>query len=212
MIMTKLMEMFEQALLSADRVAAREAFIQSAGDTSSIEAVDSMIVPALERIGSGWENGNVSLSQVYMSARICEELSESLPGSSNIKNKNLPRIAVALLEDYHVLGKKIVCSVLKAGGIEFIDYHRASIRQLINRVNREKIEILLVSVLMLNSALKIKDLKNEFLEKGIGTKIIAGGAPFRLDENLWQEVGADAAGRSASDALSLVHNFVTDIK
>ena len=42
--------------------------------------VDKVVVPALENIGQGWEEGRVSLSQVYMAGRICEgAMGEILP-------------------------------------------------------------------------------------------------------------------------------------
>jgi len=208
--MTELIDQFEQALLSADRVAARDLFFQSAKRTTPIGVIDNIIVPVLENIGRDWEKGNVSLSQVYMSARISEELSESVTPSSGLQETNCPQIAVALLEDYHFLGKKIVCSVLRASGISFIDYSRVSVKQLVKYIKKDKIEILLVSVLMLHSALKIKELKKELQKQNIITKIIAGGAPFRLDDQLWQEVGADAMGKSASEAVRLVLNLIEE--
>ena len=43
-----------------------------------------------------------------------------------------------------------------------------------------------------------------FWESGCKTKIIVGGAPFRFDSRLWEEVGADAVGIFASEAPGLV--------
>ncbi|MBF0249091.1 MAG: cobalamin-binding protein, partial [Alphaproteobacteria bacterium] len=34
--------------------------------------------------------------------------------------------------------------------------------------------------------------------------IFVGGAPFRFDTQLWREVGADAMGFSATDAVGLI--------
>ena len=39
-----------------------------------IEAVEQLVIPALEQIGTCWYEGSVALSQVYMSGRFCEEL------------------------------------------------------------------------------------------------------------------------------------------
>jgi trimethylamine corrinoid protein len=35
-------------------------------------------------------------------------------------------------------------------------------------------------------------------------RIVVGGAPFRFDAELWRQVGADAMGRTAADALDIV--------
>lgn len=211
MIMTDLMEQFEQALLSADRVTAKDLFSRSDKSPSSIGVIDAAIVPVMEHIGSEWEKGNVSLSQVYMSARICEELSDTITPSFDQSPENHPPIAIAVLEDYHILGKKIVSAVLRASGFYFIDYHRVSVNELLRKLNKDKIEILLLSVLMFPSALKIKKLINEIKKQKSLPKIIVGGAPFRLDDQLWQQVGADAMGRSASDAVHLILNMIDEI-
>ena len=42
--------------------------------------IDDLVVPALEKIGLSWEQGRVSLSQVYMAGRICEKAVEKSLG------------------------------------------------------------------------------------------------------------------------------------
>jgi methanogenic corrinoid protein MtbC1 len=64
--------------------------------------------------------------------------------------------------------------------------------------------VLLVSTLLLPSALRVKDLRRRLDELHAPTRLIVGGAPFRLDPQLWREVGADANGNSATDAIALV--------
>ncbi len=60
--------LFEQALFACDRLAAHEIFSQLNASLSSLEAIENLVVPSLEKIGRGWENGTVALSQVYMAS------------------------------------------------------------------------------------------------------------------------------------------------
>jgi methanogenic corrinoid protein MtbC1 len=39
---------------------------------------------------------------------------------------------------------------------------------------------------------------------------VVGGAPFLLDDELWKEVGADAMGRSASEAIEIVEAMTNE--
>jgi methanogenic corrinoid protein MtbC1 len=39
-------------------------------------------------------------------------------------------------------------------------------------------------------------------------RIAVGGAPFLLDPELWCEVGADAGGRSAADAVTILRGWL----
>ncbi len=199
---------FAKALLSLDRLAIKRIFDENSRNISPIRFVESVVVVALERIGAGWQDGTFALSQVYMAGRICEEIVDEMlpPGDPNRKNQ--PRMAICVLSDHHKLGKTIVYSILRASGFDLSDYGIVEVDDLAEHVKKDKIEILLISVLMLPSALKIKKLREKLESSGIGIKIIVGGAPFRFDEQLWKMVGADAMCKDASEAVSLIETIM----
>lgn len=207
--MPRFVHEFEHALLSLDRITARE-LITALAD-NSLNAVEEVIVPALESIGDGWEQGKVALSQVYMAARICEEIIEAtLPGTGpNVTCQ--PLMAIALLEDYHALGKFIVSSSLKASGFDVVDYGRIEATELVDRVIEDNIQILLISTLMLPAAIRVQAVRDGLLQKNAKVKIIVGGAPFRFDDQLWQEVGADAMGKNSADAITIVQKMIEEL-
>ncbi|MCF8039580.1 MAG: B12-binding domain-containing protein, partial [Desulfohalobiaceae bacterium] len=64
--MEQIIQGFEQALLVMDREQARAVVESGAAGLEPVTFVEAVMVPALERIGAGWETGMVSLSQVYM--------------------------------------------------------------------------------------------------------------------------------------------------
>jgi methanogenic corrinoid protein MtbC1 len=196
----------ERALLSLDR---REinALLEGVGTGAGLSAIEAVMVPALERIGEGWEKGRVSLSQVYMSGRLCEELIDSIlppaePGAP------LPPIAIVALDDYHLLGKRLVYSALRSAGIPLLDYGRLDTASLVLRAKADGIRILLVSVLMLRSAMRVTELRTALEAAGCRVKLVVGGAPFRLDPHLWSEVGADGTAGSAAGAVAEVRRLI----
>nr|WP_238387397.1 cobalamin-dependent protein [Psychrilyobacter piezotolerans] len=110
--------------------------------------------------------------------------------------------------DHHPLGKKIVCSTFKVNGIPLLDYgHGIDQETLIEKLKRDRPKFLVISVLMLPSALKIKKLKERLLKEGMDTKILVGGAPFRFDKDLWKQVGADAMGITPMDTLNIIKEW-----
>jgi methanogenic corrinoid protein MtbC1 len=116
-----------------------------------------------------------------------------------------------VIEDYHALGKRIVLSVLRASGIPVRDYGCGlSAEELAERARADGIQVLLVSALMLRAALRIKDLVAAVRAAGLPLKVVAGGAPFTFDRRLAEEVGADAVGYSASDAVEIVRRLLGD--
>ncbi len=199
-----LTESFQLALLSLDRLAARKCVAHAADHLSAMEIVDQIVVSALQHIGNGWERGDIALSQVYMSGRICEELVEALLPPSTASRKNLPAMAIGVLEDHHFLGKRIVYSVLRAAGFALQDYGRVTVEEVVEKVRVDRIELLLLSTLMLHSALAVRDVVSGLKEQGLQVKVIVGGAPFLFDSRLWIEVGADAMGASAADVPKII--------
>jgi methanogenic corrinoid protein MtbC1 len=202
-----LVDDFERALLSLDRLAARQILSASDATGASIERVERLVIPALERIGEGWERGTLSLSQVYMSGRICEELVNAILPPGHPSRTDQPKMAVTVLQDHHLLGKRIVYSVLQASGFELLDYGRTDVDGLVRRALADGVEVLLISTLMLSSALCVKEVHEGLDRAGARVKIVVGGAPFRFDDQLWREVGADAMGRDASEAVDIVSRF-----
>jgi methanogenic corrinoid protein MtbC1 len=204
--MIELAHQFEEALLSVDKITAKRLLTES--QLAPIQCIEQVVIPALERVGDGWERGTVALSQIYMSGRICEDLVDAFlpPGAPDRKDQ--PRMAIAVLEDYHLLGKRIVYSMLRASGFGLLDYGRVEADDLVRRAQEDQIQVLLLSTLMLPSALRVKDVRTKLDKMGLQVKIVVGGAPFRFDDQLWQEVGADAMGRNASEAVGIIARIV----
>jgi methanogenic corrinoid protein MtbC1 len=203
---------FRAALESLDRIRADQVFRQALVDLTPIEAVERVVVPALVGIGDAWQEGTVALSQVYMSGRFCEELVERVLPPSDPERKHQPRSAIVVLSDYHLLGHRIVYSVMRASGFELFDYGRMDVDQLVERVLADRLRVLLISVLMLPSALKVREVTDRLKASGAGIKVAVGGAPFLFDDQLWREVGADAMGRSAADAVAIVQGWMGEMR
>ncbi|MFH0967172.1 MAG: cobalamin-dependent protein [Methanobacteriota archaeon] len=197
------------SLNSMDRLKTQEIITRNLMLTDLTSVIEDLVVPALDQIGVMWEKSEVALSQVYMAGVIMEEIIGSLLGKTTDIEGRSSLIAIAVLEDYHMLGERIVSSLLHAAGYSPTRYGRVEKEELIRRVRAEKIQILLISALMLPSALKVKEV-SAALKSDTLVKIIVGGAPFRLDEHLWEEVGADSCCNSASDAIRAVRMFMQE--
>lgn len=203
---------FREALESLDRVKADSLFQGILLEQSPIDAVERVVVPALEQMGAAWDAGEVALSQVYMSGRFCEELVDKMLPPSDPDRKHQPRSAIVVLSDYHDLGKRIVYSVMRASGFELFDYGRMDVQALVERALKDKIRVLMILVLMLPSALKVREVCTLLKNSGADVKVIVGGAPFLFDRELWKEVGADAMGSSAAQAVSIVQRMMGELQ
>lgn len=201
---------FEKALLMMDRVMAEKIIRDSILHSTIVEIAENVVIVALERIGRGWQDGNVALAQVYMSGIICEEIMDLVLASHPIDKKNKVKIGIAVLEDHHQLGKRIICSILRASGYEIVDYgHGVSVEELIVKTINDDLAILLISTLMLPSALKVRDVVKGLKEQGGKTRVVAGGACFRLDPTLAKSMGVETVN-NASDLPAFIERVVNE--
>ncbi len=193
----------ERALIELNKDEAEKIIIEATKSSSPIDAAGVLISETLSKIGNSWEAGEVSLSQVYMGGLICEQIIDKILPPQSPLRKYQPKTAIGVFEDFHLLGKRIVYATLRASGIELLDIGGGlTIDQVVNIVRKEQVKILLLSVLMLPSAIRIKDLVHELKDDDV--KIIVGGAPFRFDDKLWLETGAHYYGKDSSEALKIV--------
>jgi methanogenic corrinoid protein MtbC1 len=199
---------FTNALLQFDKAEA-DALVEGLKEADDQQYfLDYTLVQALQLIGQGWESGQYALSQVYLSGRICEGiLDRILPEKINTKTP-VP-IAIATLADHHLLGKRIVRSFFKAAGIDILDLgHGMDAPALFKMVQEADIKILLISVLMYNSALHIKELRLLLDAERPGTKLLVGGAPFYFDTALATNVGADAMAYHPAQGIEIVRAWI----
>jgi len=199
---------FEKALLDLDRVRAEEILFEKAKSSSSLYAIDSIVSPALQRIGSAWDSGEIALSQEYMAGKITEQLVDKILPPESPERLTSPRIAITTLGDFHMLGKKIVVSVLKSIGYSVLDYGGMQVEDVVKKVGEDDVDILLASTLMFNFALKVGELKKSLDENNLDVMLIVGGAPFLFDAQLETDVGADIMARTAGEVLAIVEKYV----
>ena len=198
----------ENVLLRIDRLAA-ESLVEEILKTEPVMTLfDMFITPAMESIGKKWERGEASLAQVYMSGRMCEQIAQTYAeNTENTAVRDKP-VAITVLDDYHILGKRVVSAFLRGTGFAVSDYGRTLPQELVELVKSRQPEILLISVLMLPSALKVRTVTEQIRnEMQVPPKIVVGGAPFRFDPDLYREVGADETGDNAGKAIGIVRDF-----
>jgi len=82
-----------------------------------------------------------------------------------------------VLRDSHLLGKRIVYSMLRSSGYGLLDYGRASVDELVERVLQDGVGILLISTLMYPSALEVKEVRAKLDRAGAAVKILSAGRP-----------------------------------
>jgi methanogenic corrinoid protein MtbC1 len=203
--------LFRSALLDLKQSEAQDIFKQAIDSHGVVEAAQLYITDTLSEFGQEWENGDLALSQLYMSARLVEDICLTLFDQKH-ENTELSPVGMTTLGDFHLLGKRIVLSVLRSSGWVIQDLGQTgSVPELLQKIEKTKIKYLLVSTLMLPSALLVGQLTTAIQERGLDVKVMVGGAPFNFDENLFIRVGADKMGKSPKDVISQLEKWCPEV-
>lgn len=209
--LNKRAKQFMDALLHIDEDRCSMLLDNLSSQGGELLLVEDVVIPALEQIGLSWEDGDISLSQVYMAGRICERVVGKFLLEDTCYIYGRPRVAIGVIEDYHSLGKRMVISALRSSGYDLLDYgHGLKAANMVERALDDQLDILLISCLMLTSAVRVKDVVEGLRRAGSGAVVVVGGAPFRLAPMLWREVGAHCMGSNSGEAVKIVRTLMED--
>jgi methylmalonyl-CoA mutase cobalamin-binding domain/chain len=201
-------ERASEAILNLDKDDLESLVEASLATMTPLQVAEDIISPALELIGGMWEEGSANLAQVYLGSRLCEDLlNRILPGESHWR-RDSPVIAITNFEDHHSLGKRIVFMTLRSNGYDIIDLGWTDASSIGRAAKEKEVEVLMVSTLMLRSALKSKEIPALLRKNGLNALMVVGGAPFFFDPELAREVGADAVGSNGTDAGDIVRSLM----
>lgn len=159
---------------------------------SGLEIIDKYIIPALNKVGEGYEKGEIFLPQLISSSEtassVCDYIKSKMQNTDCVSKY---KVMLATVEgDVHDIGKNIVKTVLRNYGYQIIDLGRdVKVEQVVEAVRKEMPKVLGLSALMTttvsNMARTIKAIREEKLE----VVICVGGAV--LNEKVAEEIGAD---------------------
>ena len=168
-----------------------------------LELVNTELIPALDRVGKGFEKGTVFLPQLLMSAEAAKAafdvVKESMRGAPQ---RSRGKIILATVKgDIHDIGKNIVKVLLENYGYQVIDLGKDVDPAVIAETAiREQVPLIGLSALMTTTVVSMEQTIRLLREKTPDAKIVVGGAV--LTQEYADAIGADCYAR---DAMATVH-------
>jgi 5-methyltetrahydrofolate--homocysteine methyltransferase len=171
--------------------------------------VENEIIPALDKVGVGYEKGSVFLPQLLMSAEAAkasfERIKESLKGESSVKRGSI--VIATVKGDIHDIGKNIVKLLLENYGFFVIDLGKDVDKEaVLDAVIRHKAKLVALSALMTTTVPAMKETVELLREKAPDCKVIVGGAV--LTEEYAKIIGADKYGADAMEAVRYAESIL----
>ncbi|HIY38579.1 MAG TPA: homocysteine S-methyltransferase family protein [Candidatus Agathobaculum merdigallinarum] len=168
-----------------------------------LELVNAELIPALDRVGKGFEAGTVFLPQLLMSAEAAKAAFEIVKDAMRgAPQETRGKIILATVKgDIHDIGKNIVKVLLENYGYQVLDLGKdVAPEVIVETAMKENVEMIGLSALMTTTVVSMEQTIRLLREKKPNTKVVVGGAV--LTQEYADSIGADCY---ASDAMATVH-------
>ncbi|WNQ12841.1 cobalamin-dependent protein [Paenibacillus aurantius] len=199
-------ELYTQMLLKGDRMAASELIMQLARTRTVEEIYLHIFQRSQYEIGRLWQTNQINVAQEhYCTAATQMIMSQLYPYIFATARKGRNLVAACVGEELHEIGLRMVSDFFEMEGWDTY-YLGANVpkRSIIQSIIDKKADVMAISATMTFHVNLVKDLIQEIRshEACRDTKIIVGGLPFNIDQELWRSVGADGFARDAKQAIA----------
>ncbi|MBQ9779776.1 MAG: homocysteine S-methyltransferase family protein [Clostridia bacterium] len=169
-----------------------------------MDVVQSHVIPALDRVGKGFETGKIYLPQLLMSAEASaaafEKVKAAVKAQQNQAETKLTIVIATVKGDIHDIGKNIVKLLLENYGHNVIDLGRDVPPEVIlDKVLETKAPIAALSALMTTTVPAMAETISLIHGKAPFCKVLVGGAV--LNPEYAASIGADAYGKDAMESV-----------
>lgn len=166
--------------------------------------IDAYLIPALDTVGKGFEEGSIFLPQLLMSAEAAKAafaiLREKL-SKEGMEGEKKEKVVLATVKgDIHDIGKNIVKVLLENYGFDVIDLGKDVAPELIvERVLARNVKLVGLSALMTTTVANMEETIRRLRKSAPDCRIMVGGAV--LNQEYADMIGADFYGRDAMQSV-----------
>jgi MerR family transcriptional regulator, light-induced transcriptional regulator len=165
-----------------------------------------------QELGRLWQLGKISVAQEHFCTAATQVIiSQVQAGVFDAPRKGRTVLAACIAGNMHEVGLRIIVDVLEINGWD-TQYLGANtpIDEIKAATVLHRPDILAVSTALLGHVRPLRSLIEAIRADRhcAQTKIIVGGLPFNMDEDLWRRIGADGHARDAGQAARLAEELV----
>ena len=176
-----------------------------------LDVINTMIVPALSKIGDDFEKGKAFLPQLLMSAEAAsaafEKVKEKIGTSDSDNGKSI--VLATVKGDIHDIGKNIVKVLMQSYGFTVIDLGRdVEPADVVQTAKDCGCKLVGLSALMTTTVPAMEKTVKLLKENIPGISVMVGGAV--LNEEYAKEIGADFYGKDAMEAVKIAKTVYKD--
>lgn len=179
---------------------------------NSLDIINEYIIPALDKVGDGFEKNKIFLPQLLMSADSAKAAFDEIKahmivsGNSQVKGE---KIIIATVEgDIHDIGKNIVKVLLANYGFDVVDLGKdVKCETVLDETIRNDAKLVGLSALMTTTVPNMeKTIK--LIHENTDAKVFVGGAV--LTKDYAKMINADWYAKDAMESVRIAQEFFTE--
>ncbi|KAA3656327.1 MAG: cobalamin-binding protein [Chloroflexi bacterium] len=202
-----------EAILDGNQKGAQQG-VQTALDAGIApeKVLNEGMIPAMAEVGQLFEEGEVFVPEMLISARAMQAGLEILrPHLVDAGVEPVGTVAIGTVQgDMHDIGKNLVMMMMEGAGFAVIDLGvDVNPQAFIEAIKEKGAQIVAMSALLTTTMPQIEVTINAIKDAGLidSVKVMVGGAPVTADYA--KAIGADGFAMDASQAATLAKSFVT---
>ena len=205
-------EYFEY-LQDCDRKKASELILNAVEDGVEIKDIYlNVFQPVQREIGRLWQLNKVSVAKEHYSTSVTQLIMSQLYSYILSPEKNSYKaITTCVGDELHELGIRMIADLLEMDGWDTVHLGaNMPAQSIVEEIIEEDGDLLAISVTMTSNLSKATHLIEEVRKnpESKNIKIMVGGYPFNINEELWKEVGADGYAPDLNKASAVANKLV----
>ena len=180
-----------------------------ASNSNADDVLNQALVPAMDLVGEKFGEGEYFIPQVLWSAKAMQAGMDLLrPHFAEDRRADKGRIVIGTAKgDIHDIGKNLVAMMLEGAGFQIVDLGvDVGPDQFVDTAQAQDGRVVAISALLTTTMPTMESVVSLIRERGLDIKVIIGGAP--VDQTFCDEIGADAYGTDAVDAVRKVRELI----
>ena len=178
--------------------------------SDAMEIVNRHLIPALDKVGDGFEKGTVFLPQLIQAATAAqgcfEIIKEHLSSTSGSKVSKGKIILATVKGDIHDIGKNIVKVLLENYGYTVFDLGRdVPPEKIVKTAKENDIHFIGLSALMTTTLKSMEETIKLLHSENVDCKTFVGGAVLTCEYA--KQIGADYYCRDAKESVDAARDF-----
>ena len=200
----------EDSIVKGMKERAKTATLEELEKSEPLEIINKKLIPSLDIVGKGFEEGTIFLPQLLMSAEAAKAAFNEVKNhlvKSGQKEEKIGKIVIATVKgDIHDIGKNIVKVLLENYGYDVIDLGKDVDPDLIvNTVIKEDVKLVGLSALMTTTVPSMEETIKKLNKKVPDCKVFVGGAV--LTKDYAKTINADYYAKDAMASVAYAENL-----